>query len=121
MTWASGLASAQIEQPFAVLPLDSFCKVHKANLRHMTQCRQEALELLLENPPLSPPEQAKMVRRHATARMASCLIVQERHCQCTSAPEKGLQAFQQAGTEVWGACCFTGGHRAANGRLFLGA
>ena len=52
--------SVQIENPFAVLPLAAFCATHKANLRHMTGCRAEALQLLTGGVPLGKPPSARV-------------------------------------------------------------
>ena len=47
--------SVQIEQPFAVLPLDAFCRTMKANLRHMEGSRTQALQLLSGELQKTPP------------------------------------------------------------------
>lgn len=54
--------SVQIEQPFAVLPLDAFCRTIKANLLHMEGSRSQALQLLSGELLKAPPAgQAPMV------------------------------------------------------------
>ena len=67
--------SVQIEQPFSVLPLDSFCRVMKANLRHMEGSRTQALQLLSgELAKMPPAEQTLMVQVAAPPAQSSLSV-----------------------------------------------
>ncbi|CAL8460788.1 g319 [Coccomyxa elongata] len=46
----------QIEQPFDVLPLHTFCMAVKTTIEGMTKCQTEAFDILTQEPPLLAPE-----------------------------------------------------------------
>jgi hypothetical protein len=52
----------QIEQPFDVLPLRTFCQTLRTTIESMTPCQKSAFEILTQAPPLLAPDIVHMVR-----------------------------------------------------------
>lgn len=52
----------QIEQPFDVLPLRTFCQTLRTTIESMTPCQKSAFDILTQAPPLLAPDIVHMVR-----------------------------------------------------------